>query len=391
MPLTAIQIKNAKQGKKTQRMYDSHGLYLEVAPTGGKWWRQKFRFERREKRISLGVWPHVSLKDARRRRDENRSLLAEGIDPSAQRKAAKVAQAATDSLEVVAREWFYRQKNIWVPNHAVTILSRLENNIFPWLGEQSIGAITAQGLLEILRRIEKRGAHETAHRVLGVCDQIWRYAIATGRVERNIAADLKGALTPAEKTHLAAVTAPKEVRLLMRSLDGYEGTLIVQCALRLAPLLFVRPGELRKAEWKDIDFDKKEWGLIASKIKTPHIVPLSRQAIEILQTLHPLTGSGRYVFPGARSKDRPMSDNAVLAALRRMEIGKDEMCGHGFRAMARTILDEELKFRPEYIEQQLSHVVKDPLGRAYNRTTHLPERHEMMQKWSDYLDTLKAS
>ena len=226
---------------------------------------------------------------------------------------------------------------------------------------------------------------------MGVCDQIWRYAIATGRVERNIAADLKGALTPAEKTHLAAATDPKEVRLLMRSLDGYEGTLTVQSALRLAPLLFVRPGELRAAQWKDIDFDKKEWGFIASKNKTAHIVPLSRQAIEILQTLHPLTGSGRYVFPNARSEDRPMSDNAVLAALRRMEIGKDEMCGHGFRAMARTILDEELKFKPEYIEQQLSHVVKGPLGRAYNRTTHLPERHEMMQKWSDYLDTLKAS
>ena len=372
-------------------MYDSHGLYLEVAPTGGKWWRQKFRFERREKRISLGVWPHVSLKDARKRRDENRSLLAEGIDPSAQRKAAKVARAAADSLEVVAREWFYKQKNTWASNHAVTIINRLENNIFPWLGEQSIGAITAQGLLEILRRIESRGANETAHRVLGVCDQIWRYAIATGRVERNIAADLKGALTPAEKTHLAAVTDPKLVGPLLRVLDGYEGTLTVQCALRIAPLVFARPGELRKAEWKDIDFDKAEWKLIASKTNSNHIVPLSRQAVEILLELHPLTGRGRYVFPNARSKDRPMSDNAVLAALRSLGIPKEEMCGHGFRAMARTILDEVMKFRGDIIEHQLAHAVKDPLGRAYNRTSFLPERHAMMQAWSDYLDTLKAS
>ena len=241
-----------------------------------------------------------------------------------------------------------------------------------------------------MRRIENRGALETAHRALGNCGQVFRYAVATGRAMRDPCGDLRGALPPVKGEHFAATTEPKRVAELLRAMDGYEGTLTVRCALRLAPLVFVRPGELRNAEWADIDLDAAEWRYTVTKTRTPHIVPLSRQAVEILRELHPLTGRGRFVFPGARSNGRPMSDNAILAAMRRMGIGKDEMSGHGFRAVARTILDEVLGVRPDYIEHQLAHAVRDPNGRAYNRTAHLPERRKMMQQWADYLDTLKA-
>ena len=248
----------------------------------------------------------------------------------------------------------------------------------------------APELLAVIQRIEKRGALETAHRALGNCSQVFRYAVATGRAERDPTGDLRGALPPSRGEHFAAVTDPKQVAEILRVMDGYEGSLVVRCALQLAPLVFVRPGELRKAEWKDIDLEAAECRFMVTKTYTHHIVPLSRQSVEILQELKPLTGRGKYVFPGARSNGRPMSDNAILAAMRRMGIAKEEMSGHGFRAMARTILDEVLGFRPDFIEHQLAHAVRDPNGRAYNRTAHLPERRRMMQDWADYLDKLKA-
>ncbi|MCF6354308.1 MAG: tyrosine-type recombinase/integrase [Candidatus Polarisedimenticolaceae bacterium] len=307
------------------------------------------------------------------------------------KKAAKVARAA-NSFEVVTREWFAKYEPNWSANHANRIIRRLERDIFPWIGGKAIADITAPQLLESVQRIEKRGALETAHRALGNCGQVFRYAVATGRAERDPSGDLHGALPPVKGTHFASVTEPKRVAGVLRALDGYAGTLPVRCALRLAPLVFVRPGELRHAQWEDIDLDAAEWRYTVSKTDTLHIVPLCTQAIEILQELHPLTGRGRYVFPSARNPkgDRPMRDNAVLSAMRRMGIDKDEMSGHGFRAMARTILDEVLGFRPDYIEHQLAHAVRDPNGRAYNRTAHLPERKKMMQEWGDYLDTLKA-
>ncbi len=392
MPLTDTAIRNAKPVEKAKRLFDGGGLYLEVSPSGGKWWRLKYRFGCKEKRLSLGVYPDVSLKDARDRRDEARKLLAKGTDPSENRKARKAAtvEGAASSFEVVAREWFAKYSPNWSVRHADQIIRSLERDIFPWIGGKPIADVTPPQLLEVVRRIEKRGALETAHRVLSSCGQVLRYAVATGRAERDISGDLRGALPPVKGEHFASVTEPEKVADLLRAMDGYEGTLTVRCALRLAPLVFVRPGELRHGKWSDIDLDAAEWCYTVTKTDTRHIVPLSKQAVAILRELHPLTGRGCYVFPSARSTARPMSDNAILAAMRRMGISKEEMSGHGFRAMARTILDEVLGFRPDYIEHQLAHAVRDPNGRAYNRTAHLPERRKMMQDWADYLDKLKA-
>ena len=394
MPLTDVSVRSAKPGEKTKKLSDGAGMYLEVAPSGSKWWRLKYRFGGKEKRLALGVYPEVSLKEARQRRDEARKLLANQIDPSEHRKASRAitAEKATNSFEAVAKEWFSRHATNWVSSHADRIIRRLERDIFPWIGSKPIAEITAPQLLDVIRRIEERGALETAHRALQNCGQIFRYAVATGRAERDPSGDLKGALPPVKETHFAAVTDPARVAGVLCAIEGYEGTLVVRSALQLAPLVFVRPGELRHAEWSDIDLPGAEWRFTVTKTDTQHVVPLSRQAVAILEDLYPLTGRGRYVFPSARNPkgDRPMSDNAVLAAMRRMGIGKDEMSGHGFRAMARTILDEVLGFRPDFIEHQLAHAVRDPLGRAYNRTAHLPERRKMMQDWADYLDKLKS-
>ena len=395
MSLSNTAIRNAKAGEKTRKLFDGGGLYLEVAPHGGKWWRLKYRFEGKEKRLSLGVYPDVTLKDARTRRDEARKLLVNGVDPSEQRKAEKAAKAdeAANSFEAIAREWFAKRASGWSPSHADRVIRRLEVDVFPWIGSRPIIRITAPQLLETVRRIEQRGALETAYRVLSYCSQVFRYAIATGRAVHNPSGDLRGALPPVKGKHFASVTEPGEVGKLLRTLDGYEGTFPVRCALRLAPLVFVRPGELRTARWEDMDLENAEWRFEVTKTQTQHIVPLSRQAVEILEELKPLTGQGRYVFPSARSPrgDRPMSENAVLVAMRAVGITKEVMSGHGFRAMARTILDEVLKFRPDYIEHQLAHSVRDPNGRAYNRTAHLPERKRMMQVWADYLDELRTS
>ena len=394
MPLTDTAIRKARPDKKARKMFDGGGLYLEVAPSGGKWWRLKYRFAGKEKRLSLGVYPDVSLKEARERREQARKLLANEIDPSEHRKSSKASltESAANTFEVIAREWYAKKAPGWAENHANRILRRLERDIFPWIGGKAIVEITAPKLLEVIHLIEQRGAVETAHRALSNCGQIFRYAIATGRAERDPSGDLRGALTPAKGKHFAAIIEPSKVAEVLRALDTYNGTLPVRCALRLAPLVFVRPGELRHAEWADIDLDAMEWRYIVSKTNIQHIVPLSRQAVQILRELYPLTGRGKYVFPSARTPkgNKPMSDNAILAAMRRMGIGKDEMSGHGFRAMARTILDEVLGFRPDYIEHQLAHAVRDPNGRAYNRTAFLPERHDMMQKWADYLDRLKV-
>jgi len=372
MPLTNTTITNAKPAKKTTKLFDERGLYLEVSPKGGKWWRFKYRYNGKEKRLSLGVYPDVSLKIARDRREEACKLLANDVDPSENRKAKKLArdEGAGNNFEVVAREWFAMHSSNWSVDHADRILRRLERDIFPWIGSKPVTEIEPPELLSVIRRIENRGALETAHRALGNCGQVFRYAIATGRAKNDPSGDLRGALPPSRSEHFASVTEPKLVAEILRTIDGYEGTLTVRCALRLAPLVFVRPGELRKAEWADIDLDAVQWSYIVTKTNSQHIVPLSRQAVEVLKELQPLTGNGRYVFPGARSKDRPMSDNAILAAMRRMGIGKEEMSGHGFRAMARTILDEVLGVRPDFIEHQLAQT--GPRGARPKRTCLQP-------------------
>ena len=394
MSLSDTTIRTAKPADKPQRLFDGGGLYLEVSPAGGKLWRLKYRHGGKEKRLALGAYPDTGLKDARDKRDAARKLLAAGVDPGEQRKATKAAgeERSANSFEVIAREWHAKQSATWVELHASRIMLRMENDIFPWLGGRPIADIAAKEFLATVNRIVDRGAVESAHRVLQNCGQVMRYAIATGRAERNPVADLRGALPPVKQSHLAAITDPHAIGGLLRAMDAYQGSFVTRCALRLAPLLFVRPGELRQAEWAEFDLDAAQWNLPAEKMKMrePHLVPLAPQAVAILRELQALTGGGRYLFPSPRSPQRPMSNNGVLSALRRMGYGTEEMSGHGFRAMARTVLDEVLHFRPDYIEHQLAHALKDPNGRAYNRTAHLAERRKMMAAWADYLDTLKA-
>lgn len=389
MPLTDTAIRSTKPDVKPKRLFDSGGLYLEVSPAGSKLWRLKYRIAKREKRLAFGIYPEVSLKDARVKRDEARKLLAAGIDPSAQRKAAEHQSAS--GLEIVAREWFTKFSPSWSPDHAERVIRRLERDVFPWMGARPIGEITAPELLTALRRVENRGVVETAHRVMQNCSQVFRYAVATGRAERDPTADLRGALPPVKGNHFASITDPKAIGELLRAIGGYKGSFITQCALRLAPLVFVRPGELRRAEWTEFDLDAAEWRIPASKMKMRviHVVPLSGQAVSILRELRPLTGSGKYVFPGARTKDRPMSENTVLAALRRMGYGTNDMTGHGFRSMASTILNEQ-GWNRDAIERQLAHAERDNVRAAYNYAEHLPERRKMMQQWANYLDKLKV-
>jgi integrase len=393
MPLSDTAIKNAKPKEKPYKLADEKGMFLLVNPNGSKYFRLKYRFGGTEKTLALGVYPDTGLKSARDKRDTARKQIADGIDPNENKKAVKSskAESAANSFEVIAREWYERNMIDKSEHHQKRAMSLFQRDIFPYLGSKPITDIKAVELLTALRRIEARNAIETAHRALQICGQVFRYAIATGRTERDITPDLRGSLTQAKAGHFSAVTEPKQAAELLRIIDSYTGTFIVKSALQLAPLVFVRPGELRQAEWVHINLDAKEWRYLVTKTQTPHIVPLSKQAIEILTNLYPLTGNGRFVFPSARTPNgsRAMSDVALLAALRRMGIGKDEMTVHGFRALARTVLDEVLGFRPDFIEHQLAHAVKDPNGRAYNRTAHLPERHKMMQSWADYLDGLK--
>lgn len=394
MALTDVAIRKAKPVDKPSRMFDGGGLYLEIAPSGGKLWRLKYRYGGKEKRLAIGTYPEISLLDARNRREAARKLLANGIDPADAKKAQKAARLdrEANSFEVVTREWFAKFEPTWVDSHGDRIIRRFERDVFPWIGGRPIAEVKAPELLACLRRIEERGALETAHRALQNCGQVFRYGVATGRTDRDISSDLRGALPPVKPSHRAALTEPKEIGDLLRAIDGYAGSLITRCAMQLAPLVFLRPGELRNAEWVEIDLDKCEWNIHAEKMKMrqPHLVPLASQAVAILREIKALTGQGRYVFPSARTSERPMSNNAVLAALRRMGYEKEEMSGHGFRAMARTILDEVLGVRPDYIEHQLAHAVRDPNGRAYNRTAHIQERRKMMQQWADYLEKLQA-
>jgi integrase len=394
MPLTDTAIRAAKPGEKPVKLSDEKGLYLELAPSGGKWWRLKYRFGGKEKRISLGVYPDVGLKDARTKRDEARKQLADGIDPGEHRKAIKASGdvKAGNSFEVIAREWFAMMAPSWVPSHSEKIIRRLERDVFPWIGAKPIAGLNAPDVLATIRRIEARGRLETAHRALQNCGQVFRYAVATGRAERDPTGDLRGALPAVKEKHMAAITDTAEVGALLRAIDAFRGTLIVQSALKLSAMLFVRPGELRKAEWSEIDLDKGEWNIPAERMKArvAHLVPLSSQAVAILRDLQPLTGRGAHVFAG-RDPKKPMSEAAVNAALRRMGYDtKTEHTGHGFRAMARTILHEELEIDRDVIEHQLAHRVPDALGTAYNRTKFIKERRVMMQRWADYLDKLKA-
>jgi integrase len=392
MPLNDLKVRNAKPKEKFYKLTDGDGLYLHVTEKGSKLWRFRYRFGGKEKLLALGTYPEISLADARTRRHEARKQLAHGIDPGAVRKAQKqAATAETETFEVITREWHTKFTPTWTSGYAEKLLSALERDVFPWIGARPIKELKAPELLAVLRRIEGR-ALETAHRMRGLLGQIFRYAVATGRAERDPAADLRGALPQPKERHYPAIVDPKEVAPLLRAIDGYKGDFITKCALRLAPMLFCRPGELRQAEWSEINLDESVWNITAEKMKMKqtHIVPLSSQAVAILTELKPLTGTSRYVFPSLRTSKRPMSNNTVNAALRRMGYDKATMTAHGFRAMARTILDEVLQVNPNVIEAQLAHKVPDTLGGAYNRTSHIVERRKMMQKWADYLDELKA-
>ena len=392
MPLSNTAILNAHPTDKPYILTDERGLSIQIQPAGGKWWRLRYRFDGKAKMLSFGTYPDVGLKEARDKRDAARNLLAAGVDPSEHRKATKATRVerAANSFEVICREWLENKRSTVEEAQYKKALARLEKDVFPWMGGRPIAEITAPEILAVLRRIDARGARYTAHKAKSEISQCFRYAIATGRAYRDPCPDLKGAI-PAPKTeNLPAITNPKEVGELLRAIDGFKGTFVVRCALLLAPLLFVRPGELRKAAWDGFDLDKAEWRYLVTKTKTEHLVPLASQAVAILKELHALTGHGRYVFPG-RDPQLPMSDAAVNAALRRMGYDtKTEITGHGFRAMARTILHEELHQKPEVIEHQLAHTVSDAFGTAYNRTKFLKERKAMMQLWADYLDKLKA-
>lgn len=395
MPLTNLAIKSAKHLEKPYKLADEKSLYLLVSGTG-KYWRFDYRFMGVRKTLAFGVYPDVTLSDARDRRDAARKLLAQDppIDPSEHKKAAKSSRAheLAESFEVVAREWIKSHMSNKAESHKNKVLRRFELYLFPVIGNKPISDITAPQILEAVRKIENLGIAETAHRTLQTSGQVFRYAVQTGRALRDITADLKGALSPTKTKNMAAFTDPKDVGQLLRAIDSFKGTLTVQCALRLAPLVFVRPGELRTAKWQDIDLISGEWRFNASKTNTDHLVPLSKQAVEILKEIYPVSGHSVYVFQNGHSSKRPMSEAAINAALKRMGYDtQTEITGHGFRAMARTLLHEKLNTDPNVIEHQLAHSVPDLLGAAYNRTKFISQRREMMQLWSDYLDELKAT
>lgn len=390
--LTDTQIRNAKpKPDKQYKLFDERGLFLLVTATGSKGWRFRYRFAGREKLISLGVYPDVSLKMAREKRDAARRLLAEDppVDPSANRQAAKRAQANT--FEAVAREWMGKAEQSISKDTVALIRRRLELYIFPAIGRRPIVSVTAPDLLAALRRIENRKRFETARRTRAACGRIFRYAIATGCAERDVAADLHGALITVKPTNFAAITVPKRIGELLRAIDSYQGQPSAMYALRLAPLVFVRPGELRAAEWSEFDLDSAEWRIRAdrTKMNSEHLVPLASQAVALLDELHQITGSGRFLFPSLRTQKRCMSDNTINAALRRLGFGKDEMTAHGFRAMASTRLNE-MGYPPDVIELQLAHTERNKVRAAYNRAERLEERRKMMQTWANYLDALRA-
>lgn len=391
MPLVDIVVKNAKPKDKPYKLSDAESLYLFVSATG-KYWRYDYSYLGKRKTLALGVYPTISLAEARDGRNAAKKLLANGIDPS-QSKISKRKEAirnAAITFEVVAREWHEKNATKWSPKNTARTLSLLERNIFPFIGRLPISDVKPSDLLAAIQRIEKKGNIQTAHRAMMNCGQIFRYAMATDRAHRDITFVLRGSLTPIVETHHASITDPKKIGTLLRQMDGYDGLFITKCALRLAPLFFVRPGELRHAEWTEFDFHSAEWKIPASKMKmgSAHIVPLSSQALKILTELKEHTGHVRYLFPSVRTPDRPISDNTVNAALRRLGYEKTEMTGHGFRSMASTILHEQ-GWPHDAIERQLAHAERNKVTAAYNYADYLPKRKEMMQSWADYLDALK--
>lgn len=382
-PLTEMKLRAIRPDGTITRFYDQMGLYLEVSKAGRKSWRFKYRFAGKEKRLTLGAWPEVSLKEARARRDEARAKLRQGNDPAPGKEAGGLFQE-------VAQAWSANMGHVWSASHAATVQGRLARDVYPALGRRPVRLITPQEVLVMLRAIEARQAFETAHRVLGMCSMIFRYAVAVGLVDSDPCRDLRGALVPYQKGQFAALTTPCEAGALMRSIEGYRGSGVVRAALVFSALTFCRPGEIRQAEWKEVDFDRREWIIPAEKMKMrqAHRVPLSRQALEVLVNIRPLTGDGRYVFPGMRGRGRPLSENAVNAALRSMGYAKEQMTAHGFRAMASTLLNE-LGHRADVIEAQLAHKGADKIRAIYNRAEYMDARRRLMQAWADYLDALR--
>ena len=394
MTLTDTQIRKVKSREKSFKLADGKGLFLVVQPNNSKYWRFRYWFSGREKLLSIGVYPEVTLAGARKKRDEAVQMLADDIDPGMAKQLKKRARklGPENSFESVAREWHIKFSSKWTAEYGEKVLRALEMNIFPWLGNRPMNEINALELLLVLRRVENRGAIDTTHRLRQYCGNIYRYAIVTGRADRDVSADLRGAIPPVKTRHYASIIDPKAIGGLLRAIRGYNGHLVTRCALQLAPLTFVRAGELRKAEWSEFNFETAEWKIAARrmKMKVVHIVPLSAQAIAVLREIQALTGDGKYVFPCLRSPDRPMSENAILAALRRLGYAKDEMTGHGFRSMASTLLNEQ-GWNRDAIERQLSHSERDSIRAAYNYAEYLPERRRMMQHWADYLDELTNS
>lgn len=389
MPLLSeARIRASRPKDRPYKVFDERGLFMVVTPSGGRLWRFRYRMGGVEKLLTLGAYPDVSLKRAREKRDDARRLVADEVDPSAKRQAERNAQA--DTFEAIATEWLNLQRKRLVAETIGILEARLKSYLYPYLGSRAVSAITAQELLGVLRRVEARGKHETAHRVRSLAGRIFRYAVATGRAERDVAADLRDALAPVKARNFAAILEPARVGELLRAIHGYQGNVVTGLALKLAPLVFVRPGELRAAEWTEFDLNGAEWRIPAEKMKMgeQHIVPLSQQAVAILRELHPLTGRGRYVFPSLLTRDRPMSENTVNAALRRLGYDGNEQTGHGFRSIASTLLNE-LGFPPDVIELQLAHSERNRVRAAYNKAQRLGERGRMMQAWANYLDDLR--
>jgi len=389
MPLSDVAIRNAKPQGKPIKLFDSDGLYLLVNPGGSRLWRLKYRFGGREKLISLGSYPEVSLRDARERREDAKRLIKDGGDPSARRQAERAARA--DTFEALAREWLEMQAKSLGPRTLRKKTERFEAFAFPYLGKRPISEIKAPEVLAALKRVEARGKHETAHRVRSECGNVFRYAVATGRAEQDPTIHLRGAIAAVSKKNRPAIVDPERIGELMRAIDGYRGDVSTEFALKLLPLTFVRPGELRLAEWTEFDLNAAEWRIPAGRMKMRelHVVPLSRQAVALFKDIHTLTGDGRYVFPSLRSADRPISDNTINAALRRLGFRGDEMVGHGFRSMASTCLNEQ-GWHPDLIELQLAHAERNDSRGAYNRAQRLPERRKMMQAWANYLGKLRG-
>lgn len=388
--ITQKHIDHAKPAEKVFNLADGGGLILQIQPSGGKWWRLRYRFAGKQMMLGLGTYPDTSLKMARDKRDNARRLLAADppIDPSLARKAERNAASSPETLKAIATEFLEMQTS----GAAATTLRRFELHVFPYLGKKPIANITAAELLAVLKRVEHKGSYETAHRIRSACGRVWRYAIGSGRAEQDIPAALAGQLAPVNAQNFATITEPKRIGELMRAIDGYSGHYSVSAALKLVPLVFVRPGELRAATWDEFDLEAGEWRIPAcrTKLRVEHVVPLADQAVAVLDDLFPLTGSeSGFVFPSIRSRSTCMSDNSINAALRQMGYAKDQMTAHGFRAMASTRLNE-LGFAPDIIERQLAHAERNKVRAAYNHASYLPQRQEMMQFWADYLDGLKT-